>query len=200
MVNVWITPLLCILPTPLLSCQTCLFSIDFFLIHCPPPLKQLQTTEKCSAEVLFARGEGRRSAQVQASCEELLKINTLAQEEAFYQQCKMNQNLLSAQNLPGMYENTNCTETQDTSDRMFTWLDMCGIIKHHAWINFLHNTLTFWPTDSYGHIEPDMKPLWHLGIVASSFVMLNESTENTVYNMAQVANITQLVGRLILDW
>lgn len=51
-----------------------------------------------------------------------------------------------------------------------------------------------WPTDSYGHIEPDMVPLWHLGIVASSFVMLNESTEDTLYNMAQVANITQLVG------
>ncbi|XP_067450945.1 latexin isoform X1 [Thunnus thynnus] len=46
--------------------------------------------------------------------------------------------------------------------------------------------------DSYGHIEPDMKPLWHLGAVASSFVMLSESTEDTLYNMAQVANVTQL--------
>lgn len=45
-------------------------------------------------------------------------------------------------------------------------------------------------------MEPDTKPLWHLGIVASSFVMLNESTEDTLYNMAQVANITQLVGHL----
>lgn len=45
-------------------------------------------------------------------------------------------------------------------------------------------------------MEPDMKPLWHLGIVASSFVMLNESTEDTLYNMAQVADITQLVGHL----
>ncbi|XP_036977413.1 latexin isoform X1 [Acanthopagrus latus] len=104
------------------------------------------TTENCSAEVLFARGEQQRSAQVQASCEALLKIDTKAQEEAFYQQCKMNQSLQSAQYLP----------------------------------------------DSYGHIEPDMKPLWHLGIVASSFIMLNESTENTLYNMAQVANVTQL--------
>ncbi|XP_076591713.1 latexin isoform X2 [Chaetodon auriga] len=103
-------------------------------------------TAKCSAEVFFAMGEQQRSAQVQASCEELLKIDTKAQEEAFYQQYKMNQSLLPAQNLP----------------------------------------------DSYGHIEPDMKPLWHLGTVASSFVMLNESTENTLYNMAQVANITQL--------
>lgn len=42
-------------------------------------------------------------------------------------------------------------------------------------------------------MEPDMRPLWHLGIVASSFIMMNESTESTLYNMAQVANITQLV-------
>ncbi|KAI3353731.1 hypothetical protein L3Q82_004963 [Scortum barcoo] len=104
------------------------------------------TTVKCSAEVLFPRGEPQRSAQVQASCEELLKINTTAQEEAWYQQHQKNQGLLSVQNLP----------------------------------------------DSYGHIEPDMKPLWHLCIVASSFVMLNESTENTLYNVAQVANVTQL--------
>lgn len=41
-----------------------------------------------------------------------------------------------------------------------------------------------------------MKPLWHLGAVASSFVMLNESTEDTLYNMAQVANVTQLVRTL----
>lgn len=45
-----------------------------------------------------------------------------------------------------------------------------------------------------------MKPLWRLGTVASSFVMLNESSENTLHNMAQVANITQLVGRLICCW
>ncbi|KAM4565860.1 latexin isoform 2-T2 [Odontesthes bonariensis] len=46
--------------------------------------------------------------------------------------------------------------------------------------------------DSYGHIEPDMKPFWHLAIVASSSIMLKESTQDTLYNMAQVANITQL--------
>ncbi|XP_075956228.1 latexin [Anarhichas minor] len=104
------------------------------------------TTENCSAEVLFLRGEQQRLPQVQVSCEELLKSNTKAQEEALFQKYKMNQSLLSAQNLP----------------------------------------------DSYGHIEPDNKPLWHLGIVASSSVMLKESTENTLYNMAQVANIKQL--------
>ncbi|XP_068440370.1 latexin isoform X2 [Clinocottus analis] len=105
------------------------------------------TTEKCSAEVLFPRGE-QRSAAVQASCEEILKVNTTAQEEALFQKYNMNNSLVSAQNLP----------------------------------------------DSYGHIEPDHKPLWHLGIVASSAVMLKESTENTLYNMAQVANITQLAS------
>ncbi|XP_047450378.1 latexin isoform X2 [Mugil cephalus] len=102
--------------------------------------------QKCSAEVFFPRGETPLSAQVQVSCEELLSINTTAQEEALYQQYKTNQTLQSAQKLP----------------------------------------------DSYGHIAADMKPLWHLGIMASSHVMLNESTEETLYNMAQVANITQL--------
>lgn len=38
-----------------------------------------------------------------------------------------------------------------------------------------------------------MKPFWHLGGVASSFVMLKESSENTLYNFAQVVNVTQLV-------
>ncbi|XP_034718830.1 latexin isoform X1 [Etheostoma cragini] len=103
-------------------------------------------TDKCSAEILFPRGEQQRSPQVQALCEEPLKINTKAQEEALYQQYKMNSSLLSAQYLP----------------------------------------------DSYGHIEPDMKPFWHLSIVAASFIMLNESSEDTLYNVAQVANITQL--------
>ncbi|XP_018588116.2 latexin isoform X1 [Scleropages formosus] len=46
--------------------------------------------------------------------------------------------------------------------------------------------------DSFGFIAPDMKPLWILAGVASSFVMLKESNENTLYNLAQVANVTQL--------
>ncbi|KAL0972895.1 hypothetical protein UPYG_G00196160 [Umbra pygmaea] len=46
--------------------------------------------------------------------------------------------------------------------------------------------------DSHGHMEPTMKPFWHLGGVASSFIMLRESNESTMYNMAQVANFTQL--------
>ncbi|XP_042342166.1 latexin isoform X2 [Plectropomus leopardus] len=103
------------------------------------------TTEKCSAEVFFPRGEQQGSPEVQAKCVDLLKINTKAEEGALYQQYKMNQSLLLA-HLP----------------------------------------------DSYGHIEPGMEPFWHLGAVVSSFVMLKESNENTLYNMAQVANITQL--------
>lgn len=53
--------------------------------------------------------------------------------------------------------------------------------------------------DSHGHIEPDMKPLWHLGIMAASFIMLNESNENTLYNVAQVGNVTQLVSPDIIN-
>lgn len=62
-----------------------------------------QITEKCSAEVLFARGEEQSSFQVQTSCGELIKNNSQYQEEAFYQQYKTNQSLVSAQYLPGMY-------------------------------------------------------------------------------------------------
>lgn len=103
-------------------------------------------TQTCSAELFFPKGKGQQPPEVKASCEELLKIDIKAQEEALYQKYKTNQTLMSAQYLP----------------------------------------------DSHGHIEPDMKPFWHLGILASSFIMLNESTENTLYNVAQVANITQL--------
>ncbi|XP_063061739.1 latexin isoform X2 [Engraulis encrasicolus] len=46
--------------------------------------------------------------------------------------------------------------------------------------------------DSYGHMTPEMTPMWHLGGVASSFIMLRESSEDTLYNMAQIANVTQL--------
>ncbi|KAK9962813.1 hypothetical protein ABG768_008164 [Culter alburnus] len=45
--------------------------------------------------------------------------------------------------------------------------------------------------DSYGNISQDMKPFWHLARVAASFIMLRESSENTEYNMAQVANVSQ---------
>lgn len=62
--------------------------------------KKTQTTGNCSAGVLFDRSGERRSAQVQASCEELLKVDALPQEEAFYQQCKTNGSV-SAENLPG---------------------------------------------------------------------------------------------------
>ncbi|XP_062242630.1 latexin isoform X1 [Platichthys flesus] len=46
--------------------------------------------------------------------------------------------------------------------------------------------------DSHGHVDPEMEPFKNLGHAASSFIMLNESTENTLYNVAQVANVTQL--------
>ncbi|XP_039510024.1 latexin [Pimephales promelas] len=45
--------------------------------------------------------------------------------------------------------------------------------------------------DSYGNISQDMQPFWHLARVAASFIMLRESSENTEYNLAQVANLTQ---------
>ncbi|XP_066508172.1 latexin isoform X2 [Hoplias malabaricus] len=46
--------------------------------------------------------------------------------------------------------------------------------------------------DRIGYIDPEMKPFWNLGWAAASFIMLRESNENTLFNMAQVAKITQL--------
>lgn len=48
--------------------------------------------------------------------------------------------------------------------------------------------------DSYGNMDPEMVPFWHLGRLASSVIMLNESSERTLYGMAQVAKVQQLVG------
>uniref|UniRef100_A0A8C6SZF8 Latexin n=1 Tax=Neogobius melanostomus TaxID=47308 RepID=A0A8C6SZF8_9GOBI len=107
------------------------------------------STHKCTAEVLFPRGERQGPPEVQVSCEELEKLNTTKEDEALYQKLKTRTSMLSAQNLP----------------------------------------------DSHGRIDPEMKPLRHLGIVASSFIMLQESNENTLYNMAQIGNVTQLATK-----
>ncbi|XP_057695558.1 latexin isoform X2 [Corythoichthys intestinalis] len=101
----------------------------------------------CSAEVLFPLEESHAPPQVKVSaCDDMLKINTSIQEEAFFQQQLSRPSLLFASNLP----------------------------------------------DSYGHVAPEHVPFWHLGMVVSSYVMLNESTQETLYNVAQVANVTQL--------
>lgn len=63
-----------------------------------------QATENCSAEVFFAKGEERKQAQVEVSCEELIKNKTLDREEALFQQYKTNQSLSSAHNLPGRWD------------------------------------------------------------------------------------------------
>ncbi|XP_055369814.1 latexin isoform X2 [Betta splendens] len=105
-----------------------------------------ETVKNCTAEVFFPKGEKQASPEVRASCDELLQIDSKAQDEALYQRYKMNQSLVSAEYLP----------------------------------------------DSHGNMDPDMKPFWHLGIVAASFVMLSESNEKTLYNTAQVAQVTQL--------
>ncbi|KAL0173467.1 hypothetical protein M9458_029435, partial [Cirrhinus mrigala] len=48
--------------------------------------------------------------------------------------------------------------------------------------------------DSYGHMSEEMLPFWRLGRVAASFIMLRESSEDTEFNMVQVASVTQQVS------
>ncbi|KAM6961185.1 latexin [Aplochiton taeniatus] len=118
-----------------------------YFLHIPLPSPHLhQTTEKCSGVVVFPEGDGNSAPQVNASCDALLKNTTKTQEEAFYQQYKASNKLVTGDYIP----------------------------------------------DSYGHIDDNMKPFWHLGGVAASFIMLRESNESSLYNMAQVANVTQL--------
>lgn len=105
---------------------------------------------------------------------ELLQINTKAEEEALYQQYKAKDPLLSVQYLPGRYKLL--PMNKHSLEKHILMLHVC---KHLS--------------DSHGNMDPDMKPFWYLCIVASSFIMLSESTENTLYNMAQVASLTQLV-------
>ncbi len=44
------------------------------------------------------------------------------------------------------------------------------------------------------NMSEDMQPFWRLARVAASFIMLQESSENTEFNMVQVASITQQVS------
>uniref|UniRef100_A0A8C2G1F8 Latexin n=1 Tax=Cyprinus carpio TaxID=7962 RepID=A0A8C2G1F8_CYPCA len=45
--------------------------------------------------------------------------------------------------------------------------------------------------DSFGNVSEEMQPFWRLARVAASFIMLRESSENTEFNMAKVASVTQ---------
>lgn len=100
---------------------------------------------RCSAEVLYPRGQTQRPPQVQCSCEGLPRLNTSEKEQTFYQNYTTDGSAVTANDLP----------------------------------------------DSYGHMEPEMVPFWQLGGLAASFIMLNESNEDTMYNLAQVSKIKQ---------
>ncbi|KAM9031608.1 latexin [Sarcophilus harrisii] len=46
--------------------------------------------------------------------------------------------------------------------------------------------------DDYGYIPPELKPVRHLAIVASGYVIWQHSSEKTCYNMAWVENVKQV--------
>ncbi|XP_072524608.1 latexin isoform X2 [Salminus brasiliensis] len=104
---------------------------------------------RCSAEVVYPRGESQQPPQVQISCDEFLQPNASAEEEEFFKRYSAAGSAVSAKDIP----------------------------------------------DSHGRIDPEMVPFKNLASAASSFIMLNESNENTLFNLAQVAKITQLESR-----
>lgn len=54
-------------------------------------------------------------------------------------------------------------------------------------------------TDSHGNVSPQMKPVRHLAWVACSYIMWQNSTEDTWYKMAQIQTVKQVVCNFSLQ-
>lgn len=50
------------------------------------------------------------------------------------------------------------------------------------------------PTDSHGHMDPSLRPLWELAFLGSSFVMWEQTTQATRYALAQLSGVQQWVS------
>ncbi|MBN3295723.1 latexin isoform X2 [Amia ocellicauda] len=92
----------------------------------------------------------------------------------------------------------NRTEEEKTPEVHCTCDDLLKVNTSEAENSFFHQVMQStklvegeYIPDSFGFIAPEMKPWWQLGILASSFVMLKESNESTLYNMAQILSVKQ---------
>ncbi|XP_018409469.1 PREDICTED: retinoic acid receptor responder protein 1-like [Nanorana parkeri] len=47
--------------------------------------------------------------------------------------------------------------------------------------------------DSYGYITPQLEPVWQLAILGSSYVIVDKSTEDREYAMAQIRSVKQIL-------
>ncbi|XP_068137018.1 latexin isoform X2 [Hyperolius riggenbachi] len=47
--------------------------------------------------------------------------------------------------------------------------------------------------DTFGNVAPDMEPVWHLGVAATSFVKWKYSTEETLFSMTVIQSVKQLM-------
>ncbi|XP_067402448.1 latexin isoform X2 [Emydura macquarii macquarii] len=53
--------------------------------------------------------------------------------------------------------------------------------------------------DNHGNVSPEMEPISHLARIACGYIIWQNSTENTLYNLAQIRDLRQVipgVGRL----
>lgn len=78
---------------------------------------------RCSAEVLYPRGETQHPPQVQFSCDGLPRLNTSDKEQAFYQQYSVNSNAVTATNIPGTtsYSAANQSGTNPKPELSVSW-------------------------------------------------------------------------------
>lgn len=57
------------------------------------------------------------------------------------------------------------------------------------------NTIFFSLSDSHGHIDPSLRPIWDLAFLGSSYVMWEKTTQFLHYYMAQLSSVKQWVRK-----
>ncbi|NXI54862.1 LXN protein, partial [Chloroceryle aenea] len=65
--------------------------------------------------------------------------------------------------------------------------------RFYNWIKSLENELVAENIpDSHGNVSPEMEPIWLLGWVASGYVIWQNSTEDTKFQLAQIKRVKQV--------
>lgn len=116
----------------------------------------LQSSEgRCSAEVLYPRGEMQHPPQVQLSCDGLPRLNTSDKEQAFYQQYFANSNPVTATYIPGITSYSSATYAKTRSHKQ----NCTVVLIQTRTVCILIECLGFLSDGIYGSFG---QVLWHL--------------------------------------
>lgn len=64
-------------------------------------------------------------------------------------------------------------------------------ITKRCFFFFLFSSLS----DSHGHIDPSLRPIWDLAFLGSSYMMWEKTTQFLHYYMAQISSVNQWVRK-----